>query len=122
MGTLSEHAVNLLMHYTVHNIEEKSLHHVAMVAKFLVDNKSKHLLKSGFALFQTSSILSCLIYVGEIFWVESERTISKFRKRNKKIFVLSGLSKVASCQRKSPPICLVSASYSAWHFFTGGIF
>ena len=121
MGKLFEHAVNLLMLYVVDNREEKSLHHIVMVAKFLVNNKSKHLLKSGFALFQTSSMLSCLIYVSEIFWVESERTISKFRKRNK-IFVSSGLSKVASCQRKSPPICLVSASYSAWHFFTGGIF
>ena len=39
------------------NREEKSLHHVAMVAKFLDDNKPKRHLKSGFALFQTSSIL-----------------------------------------------------------------
>ena len=30
------------------------LRHVAMVAKFLDDNKSKRHLKSGFALFQTS--------------------------------------------------------------------
>ena len=37
--------------------EEKSLRHVAMVAKFLDDNKPKHHLKSGLALFQTSSIL-----------------------------------------------------------------
>ena len=94
MGKLSEHAVNLLMHYIVYNIEEKSLHHVAMVAKFLVDNKSKCLLKSGFALFQTSSILSCLIYVGEIFWVESKRTIlSKFRKRNRKFLCCEGCQK-----------------------------
>ena len=28
------------------------------------------------------------------------------------------LSKVASCRRKSPPIWLVSAGYSARHFFT----
>ena len=34
--------------------EEKSLHHVAMVAKFLDDNKPKRHLKSGFAQFQTS--------------------------------------------------------------------
>ena len=39
------------------NREEKSLRHVAMVAKFLDDNKSKLHLKSGIALFQTSSIL-----------------------------------------------------------------
>ena len=37
--------------------EEKSLRHVAMVAKFLDDNKSKRHSKSGFELFQTSSIL-----------------------------------------------------------------
>ena len=29
-----------------------------------------------------------------------------------------GLSKVAGCQRKSPSTWLVSAGYSAWHFFT----
>ena len=39
------------------NREEKSLRHVAMVAKFLDDNKPKRHLKSGFALFKTSSIL-----------------------------------------------------------------
>ena len=38
------------------NREEKSLRHVAMAAKFVDDNKPKHHLKSGFALFQTSSI------------------------------------------------------------------
>ena len=36
---------------------EKSLRHVAMVATFLHDNKPKRHLKSGFAQFQTSSIL-----------------------------------------------------------------
>ena len=93
MGKLFEHAVNLLMLYIVGNREEKSSHHIVMVAKFLVDNKSKCLLKSGFALFQTSSILSCLIYVGEIFGVESERTISKFRRRNKKFLCYQGCQK-----------------------------
>ena len=38
------------------NQEEKSLRHVAMVAKFLDDNKPNIHLKSKFALFQTSSI------------------------------------------------------------------
>ena len=33
-----------------------------------------------------------------------------------------GLSKVASCWQKSPPTRLVTAGYSAWHFFTEGIF
>ena len=36
--------------------------------------------------------------------------------------LFAGLSKVASCRRKSPPTWLVSAGYSAWHFFTNGIF
>ena len=35
--------------------------------------------------------------------------------------LLSGLSKVASCRRKSPPTWLVSAGYSTWHFFTDGL-
>ena len=40
---------------------EKSLRHVAMVAKFLDDDKPKIHLKSKFALFQTSSMLFSLI-------------------------------------------------------------
>ena len=40
---------------------EKSLHHIATVAKFLDDNKPKPSLKSEFALFQTSSILFSFI-------------------------------------------------------------
>ena len=39
------------------NRQEKLLRHVAMVAKFLDDNKPKIHLKSKFALFQTSLIL-----------------------------------------------------------------
>ena len=54
-----------------------------MVAKFLDVNKSKRHLKSGFALFQTSLTLFNLPNVGEVSWVESERTVSKFRKRKK---------------------------------------
>ena len=34
----------------------------------------------------------------------------------------SRLSKVAGCWRKSPPTWLVLAGYSAWHFFTDGVF
>ena len=41
--------------------EEMSLRQVAMVAKFLDDNKTQRHLKSGFALFQTSSILFSFI-------------------------------------------------------------
>ena len=37
-------------------------------------------------------------------------------------FFKAGLSKVAGCQGKSPPSWLVSACYSAWHFFTNGFF
>ena len=42
--------------------EKKSSRHVAMVAKFLDDNKPKRRLKCGFALFQTSSNLLNFIY------------------------------------------------------------
>ena len=55
--------------------EEKSLRHIAMVAKFLDDNKPKRPLKSGFALFQTSltySISFNLSNAGKIFCVKSE--------------------------------------------------
>ena len=46
--------------YSMHN-REKSLRRVAMVAKFLDDNKPKRQLKSGFTLFHISSILSNFI-------------------------------------------------------------
>ena len=36
--------------------------------------------------------------------------------------LISGLSKVASCQQKTLPTWLVWAGYSAWQFFTDGIF
>ena len=64
--------------------QEKSSRHVAMVAKFLDENKPKIHLKSKFALFQTCrsySISFHLSNVGEIFRMESERTVSEFRKR-----------------------------------------
>ena len=73
------------------NREEKSLRHVAKVAKFLDDNKSKGHLKCGFAPFQlhrSYSISFNLSNVGKIFWVESKRTISKFRKRKRKKIVM----------------------------------
>ena len=34
----------------------------------------------------------------------------------------AGLSKVAGCRRIALPTWLVSASYSAWNFFTDGVF
>ena len=65
----------------------KSLRQVAMVAKFLDDKKLKRHLKSGFALsvrLHRSSLISFnLSNVGKIFWVESARTVSKFRKRKR---------------------------------------
>ena len=53
-----------------------------MVAKFLLDNKPEIHLKIKFALFKTSLIYISfnLSNVGEIFWIESKRTISEFRK------------------------------------------
>ena len=60
-----------------------------MVAKFLDDSKSKRHLKSGFALFHTLWILIFRISfnlskVDEMFWVKSERTVSKYRKTKTK--------------------------------------
>ena len=46
---------------TLTNLEEKSLRCIAMVAKFMDDNKLIKSLKSLFALFQTSPILSSFI-------------------------------------------------------------
>ena len=37
-------------------------------------------------------------------------------------YLYAGLSKAAGCRRKLPPTWLVSAGYSAWHFFTDGVF
>ena len=39
-----------------------------------------------------------------------------------KLMAITGLSKVAGCQRKSPPTWLVSSGYSAWHFFIDDVF
>ena len=47
------------------NREEKSFHHVTMVAKFLDDNKLIKSLKSLFALFQISPILFNFISFGK---------------------------------------------------------
>ena len=46
--------------------EEKSLRHVAMVAKFRDENKPKRHLKSGFAPFQTLSILFNFIQPSDV--------------------------------------------------------
>ena len=62
------------------NEEGKLLRHVAMVAKFLDDNKPKIHLRSKFALHRCYSMSFNLSHVGEIFCTESERTVSEFRK------------------------------------------
>ena len=62
------------------NREEKSLRHVAMVAKFLDDNKPIKSLKSLFALCRTSPILFNFILFGKswrnFFWDRIYRYLS----------------------------------------------
>ena len=73
------------------NREEKSLRHVAMVAKVLDDNKPKIHQKENlhrFKLHRSYLISFNLSKVGEIFLVESERTVSKFKKWKTKFFEL----------------------------------
>ena len=70
--------------------EEKLLCHIAMVAKFLDEKKLKTSLKVNlqfFKLHRSYSISFNLSHVDEIFEFESERTVSKVRKK-KKIFEL----------------------------------
>ena len=55
--TAGKNSVGYYKEKNIGNGQEKYLRHVAMVAKFLDDNKPKTSLKSEFALFQTSSIL-----------------------------------------------------------------
>ena len=75
-----------------------------MVAKFVDDNKPKRHSKSRVALFQTSSISYLISFnfsnVGEIFWVNSERTVSKFRKR-KRTFLCCAHLKLGSFMSQS---------------------
>ena len=63
-----------------------------MVEKFLDENKPKTSLKSEFALFQTTTILfNFILFVKcwrNVSSVESERTLSKFRKRQRKFYVV----------------------------------
>ena len=42
--------------------------------------------------------------------------------RSIRSLLVSGLSKVAGCRRKSSPAWWVSAGYSAWYFFMDGVF
>ena len=70
------------------NREEKSLRHAVLDRKILDDSKPKIHLKSKFALgcfklHRSYSISFNLSNVGEIFWIKSERIVSKFRKRKR---------------------------------------
>ena len=75
----------VLIGNSVCNREEKPLPHVAMVEKFLDDNKQKIHSKSKFTMFQTSSysISFNLSNLGEVFWAKSERTVSELRRRKR---------------------------------------
>ena len=69
------------------NREEKSIRHVAMVANVLDDKKRKRHLKVNsrcFKLHRSYLISFNLSNDGEIFWVKSEKTVCKFRKRKTK--------------------------------------
>ena len=65
--------------------EEKSLRHVAMIAKFLDDNKPIKSLKSLFPLFQTQFHVIWQILAK--FSLGPYLSLSKFRKKKEKIFV-----------------------------------
>ena len=64
------------------NREEKSLHHVAVVAKFLDDNKLIKSLKSLFALFQTSPILLNWLILVKLFSLGPYLSTSKLEKES----------------------------------------
>ena len=64
--------------------EDKSLRHAAIVANFMDDNKPKMSLKKWIHTVSNFNLTN----VGEIFWVEPERTASKFTEKKKKIFVV----------------------------------
>ena len=72
--------------------EEKSLRHVAMVAKFLDDSKPKIHLKVNypcFKLHRSYSISFTLSNVSEIFWGLIRRGVPEFRKRKRNCVVFT---------------------------------
>ena len=78
------------------NREEKSLRHVAMVAKFLDDDKSESHLKSEFSLFQLhrSFLISFnLSKVGEIFGLNSKGPYLSLEKEKEDFRVVLTCSK-----------------------------
>ena len=75
--------------------------------------------------------------IGALIWVNTVFKSIRFKKmckynfiffwasRDEKQFFWTPVSRVVKssrCQRKSPPTWLLSAGYSAWHFFTDGVF
>ena len=90
------------------------LRHVAMVAKFLYDNPWKRHFKSGFALFQTSSMLFNFIYISECWrnflgWVGKDRPyLSSEKEKAEKILCCvhllhkgGALNKDVSCRSRA---------------------
>ena len=79
--------------------EEKSLRHVALVAKFLDDSEPIKSLKSLFALLQTSPIFFSFIYIGRswrnFLWDSIYRYLS-LKKESENFCVVSGLLVVFS--------------------------
>ena len=87
------------------NRQEKLLRHVAVVEKFLDDNKPKIHLKVNshcFKLHRSFSISFNLSNVGEIFWIESERAICEIRKRKRNFLCcVHLLRKVGACRSRA---------------------
>ena len=73
--------------------ESRYVRVVVMVAKFLDDNHNRKFTQKVnshcFKLYRSYSISFNLSNVGEIFWIEFQRTVSKFRKQKKETFCLS---------------------------------
>ena len=86
------------------NREEKSLRHVAIVATFLDDNKPKTSLKKW---IRTASNFIYLIQfhlmrqmLAKFSWVESERTVSKFKRGKRQLLCCIHRLHKASAQRQ----------------------
>ena len=82
--------------------EEKSLRHVAMVVKFLDDNKPKTSLKKS--IHTVSKFIDLIQFhlicqmLAQFSGIESERTVSKFRKTPQKIVLCSPTENKASAR------------------------
>ena len=82
--------------------EEKSLRHVAMVVKFLDDNKPKTSLKKS--IHTVSKFIDLIQFhlicqmLAQFSGIESKRTVSKFRKTPPKIVLCSPTENKASAR------------------------